>query len=483
VESVDRSFHMNPLRSVGARLSLALAVLVAGALGAVYLFVVPSLERNLVNAKVSQLEHVAPDLRDQLLHDPLWIHDPDYVGNAAAAANARVVLFSILASSPIPALQAVGDSRQGASSADVENDPVALEAATTLEAQHGTLSRGDERFAEVALPVGDTGYLLLFSASLHDSLGNVHLVQHRLLIAGAAALVASLLLGFGGASIFARRVRRLERAADRIAGGRFDEPVDDPTPDELGELARAFDRMRLRLAQLDRARAEFIANASHELRTPLFSLGGFLELMGDEELDEETRAEFLATMREQVERLTRLASDLLDLSRLDAGRLRVEREPVELGDVARYLLEEFQALARTGDRALELELDGDAHVLGDDERALRIGRALVENALRHTPPGTRVVVRAADGERPVLEVEDDGPGIPASELGQVFDRFYRGDGSLASGSGLGLAIARELAERMDGRIEVESQPGRTVFRLLLPPAGAFSRENVEVGTA
>jgi signal transduction histidine kinase len=470
---------MNPLRSVGARLSLALAVLVAGALGAVYLFVVPSLERNLVNAKLSQLEHVAPDLRQQLLHDPLWIHDPDYVGNAAAAANARVVLFYVLASAPIPALQAVGDSRQGASSADVENDPVALRAATTLEMQHGTLSRGDERFAEVALPVGD-GYLLLFSASLHDSLGNVHLVQHRLLIAGAAALVASLLLGFGGASIFARRVRRLERAADRIAGGRFDEPVDDPTPDELGQLARAFDRMRLRLAQLDRARAEFIANASHELRTPLFSLGGFLELLSDEELDEETRAEFLATMREQVERLTRLASDLLDLSRLDAGRLRVEREPLELEDVARDLVEEFQALARTGDRSLELELDGAAHVLGDDERALRIGRALVENALRHTPAGTRVVVRAADGERPVLEVEDDGPGIPASELGQVFDRFYRGDGSLASGSGLGLAIARELAERMDGRIEVESEPGRTVFRLLLPPAKAFSRENVVV---
>ncbi|TML58376.1 MAG: HAMP domain-containing protein [Actinobacteria bacterium] len=472
---------MNPLRSVGAQLSLALAVLVAGSLGVVYLFVVPSLERNLVNAKLSQLEHVAPDLRQQLVNDQLGIHDPDFVGNASAAANARVVLFSTLASAPSPTLQAMADSRQGASSADVEDDPVALRAATTLQMQHGTLSRGDERFAEVALPVED-GEVLLFSASLHDSLGNVHLVQHRLLIAGVAALLASLLLGFGGASIFARRIRGLERAADRIAGGRFDEPVDDPTPDELGQLARAFDRMRLRLAHLDRARAEFIANASHELRTPLFSLGGFLELLTDEELDDETRAEFLATMREQVERLARLAGDLLDLSRLDAGRLRVEREPFELADVARGLVEEFQALARTGERSLDLELDGAARALGDDERALRIGRALVENALRHTPPGTRVVVRAGDGAWPALEVEDDGPGIPASELGQVFDRFYRGDGSLASGSGLGLAIARELAERMSGRLEVESEPGRTVFRLLLPPAEAFSRENAVVGT-
>jgi two-component system, OmpR family, sensor kinase len=472
---------VNPLRSVGAQLSLALAVLVAGSLGVVYLFVVPSLERNLVNAKLSQLEHVAPDIRAQLARDPAGINDPDFMGNASDDANARVVIFGTLAPNP-RALQALADSRTGHSSADVEDDPVALRAAGTFQPQHGTLSRGDERFAEVAIPLPGQEILLL-SASLHDSLGNVHLVQRRLLIAGVAALLASLALGFGGASIFARRIRRLERAADRIAGGHFDQPVDDPTPDELGELARAFDRMRLRLAHLDRARAEFIANASHELRTPLFSLGGFLELLTEEELDDETRAEFLATMREQVERLARLASDLLDLSRLDAGALRIEREPIELADVARDLVDEFQGVARTGERSLELELDGVARGLGDDERALRIGRALVENALRHTPPGTHVVVRAGGGSRAVLEVADDGPGIPASELGQVFDRFYRGDGSLASGSGLGLAIARELAERMDGRLEADSRPGRTVFRLVLPPAEAFSRENAKAPLA
>src|SRR2546423_1589290 len=471
---------MNPLRSVGAQLSLALAVLVAGSLGVVYLFVVPSLERNLVNAKLSQLEHVAPDIRRQLGRDKLGVNDPDFLGNASDDANARVVVFGTLVSNPAT-LQALADSRQFGSSADVENDPVALRATATGQPQHGTLSRGDERFAEVALPLPNQEVLLL-SASLHDSLGNVHLVQRRLLIAGVAALLASLALGFGGASVFARRIRRLERAADRIAGGRFDEPVEDPTPDELGELARAFDRMRLRLAHLDRARAEFIANASHELRTPLFSLGGFLELLTDEELDDETRTECLATMREQIERLARLASDLLDLTRLDAGALRIEREPIELADVARDLVEEFQGLARTGERSLELELDGAARALGDDERALRIGRALVENALRHTPPGTQVVVRAGGGARPALEVADDGPRIPESELGQVFDRFYRGNGSLASGSGLGLAIARELAERMDGRLEAESRPGRTVFRLVLPPAEAFSRENAAAVT-
>ena len=278
-------------------------------------------------------------------------------------------------------------------------------------------------------------------------------------------------MGYGGAHVFARRIRRLEQAADRIAGGRFDEPVLDTAHDELGQLARAFDRMRERLAQLERARREFIANASHELRTPLFSLGGHLELLTEEELDEPTRHEFLVRMREQLERLTKLAEELLDLSRLDAGQLHLERAPVDLGRVAELLLEEFESVARSSEHSLELSGNAEIPALGDEQRVLQIGRALVENALRHTPPGTRVRIQTARNDgRAALAVEDDGPGIPADHATHVFERFYRSDGTLASGSGLGLAIASELAEVMDGEIDLESRPGRTVFRVSLPAA-------------
>jgi len=471
---------MNPLKSVGAKLSLALAVVVAGALGAVYLAVVPSIEHNLTHAKLRDLERVAPALRKAYVDDPLGVYDPDFVGIAAERANARAAVVDLFSESP-PALQVMRDSRQGAPSTDIENDQLAIQAALTLERRQGIVSRGDERYAEVAEPLDSSGRVLLLSASLHDALGNVHLVQRRLLFAALFALALALALGYGGSWMFARRVRRLERAADRIATGHFDEPVDDRSPDELGQLARAFDRMRLRLAQLDRARSEFIANASHELRTPLFSLGGFLELMGDEDLDEATRGEFLDTMREQVDRLTKLATDLLDLSRLDVGRLRVEHDPFDLVEVAHVLCNEFRGLAQTGGRRVELEgEDDDVLAVGDDERALQIGRALVENALRHTPPGTIVRLRAgrADG-RAFLEVADDGPGVPPEHAEQIFERFYRIDGALASGSGLGLAIARELAQLMGGRVELESVPGRNAFRLVLPAAvDEFSRENV-----
>ena len=267
------------------------------------------------------------------------------------------------------------------------------------------------------------------------------------------------------------RVRRLERAAGRIAGGSFDEPVVDRGADELGELAGAFDDMRKRLAALERARREFIANASHELRTPIFALGGHLELLTDEEVDEGTRREFLEEMRLQVERLTKLATDLLDLSRLDAGRLRVEVAPVDLGEIAGSLLGEFSGVGRGSDHILIADREEGAFALGDEERVRQIGRILLENALLHTPAGTEVHVTAGAGaDTALLRVEDNGPGIPLEDQAHVFERFHRSDGALAAGSGLGLAIARELAGLMGGSVELDSRPGQTVFTLKLPTA-------------
>jgi signal transduction histidine kinase len=482
---------MRFIRTVGARLSLALLLVVALALGIVYVTVVPSLKSRLVNARVSQLERAGGSLGRELERGfpPDVLAEQDFVDNAHANTSARAILFTVYpTSAPAFLLSSQADSSGGASSEDVDSDPIARKAAETQRSQHGTVERGDRRYAEVAVYVsgvrtGSTrgnGAVLLLTDSLQDQLSSVHQVQRRLLLAAGAALIIALLLGYGGAWMFARRIRRLERAAERIAGGHFDEPVRDSGGDELGELAEAFERMRVRLAQLDDARREFVANASHELRTPLFSLAGFLELLDDEVLDETTRREFLDSMREQVARLTKLASDLLDLSRLDAGRLTVEREPVDLATLAEDLVEEFGPVAHRSDHDLELVEDGPASALADELRALQIGRILVENALLHTPPGTAVRVRARTrGDRVALEVEDGGPGIPEGQMGQLFERFYRLDGTRASGSGLGLAIASELAELMGGTIEIESQAGRTRFRLWLPGSGAYVPESPE----
>jgi signal transduction histidine kinase len=460
---------VNPLRSVGARLSLALLVVVAAALGIVYALLVPSLESNLVDARVTRVERDARTLRLALPADQFNWHE--FVEGASATVDAGVVILQELSPAPELTLTII-DFSSNVRPAGVEQDPVAVRAAETGALQSGAIDRAGIRYAEAAIPASPTGPILLVSSPLRDTLRTVSHVRARLLIAGAVSLLVALALGYGGAWVFARRIRRLERAADRIAGGRFDEPVVDRGRDEVGELAAAFDRMRQQLAQLDHARREFIANASHELRTPLFSLGGFIELLADEELDDDTRREFLETMREQVERLGKLAIDLLDLSRMDAGRLHVVTEPVALGELARALVEEFQPLARAQGHSVEAVVDDAPTALADEQRTLQIGRILVENALLHTPEGTnvRAVARREDG-RAELAVLDDGPGIPAEHTGQVFERFYRVDGGRASGSGLGLAIARELAELMGGSIEVDSRPGETRFVLILP-AGA-----------
>ena len=461
------------VQSVGAQLSLALLLVVAIALGVVYLTVVPSLRDRAINTRVNEVEGIATSLRSEVTD--VWPEDPGQVATASQQnESVRVALLNRIGSAVVPQQDSFEFAR------DLDGDRVATAVLDSGKARHGTVTESDTTYAEAAVPVLAGRYALLVRAPVE--LGSIRLVERRVLLAAGVALLIALLLGYGGARMFARRIRRLERAADRIANGRFDEPVVDSGGGELGALAAAFERMRVRLAHLDDARREFVANASHELRTPLFSLAGFLELLDDEELDEATRLEFLASMREQVDRLTKLASDLLDLSRLDSGRLTVECEPVDLGALAGDLVEEFGPLASSSGHRLGMAGSHDPVLAEADElRALQLGRILVENALLHTPPGTPVEVRAYERDQhAVLEVEHAGAGIGEDQREQLFERFFRLDGTRASGSGLGLAIARQLAELMDGSIELDSVPGRTVFSLVLPrsaaPSEPFSRE-------
>jgi signal transduction histidine kinase len=457
---------VNPLRTVGGRLALALLLVVAGALAIVYVVVVPSYQRSLEGARVGDLQRELRSIVSRSSTAPYlsqkWV-DED-AEPPAKLLNARVVVFRARGY----VLRPVADSNKG-NRPDVENDPIVLDAFAAHKQKQGTVTTHGEQFAEAAYPVPGTNAVVLLSSSLHNDLESVDVVRNRVVIAGALATVFAILLGYALATLFARRIRRLEAAAERIANGRFDENVVDPAPDELGQLARAFERMRLRLATLERARAEFIANASHELRTPLFSLSGFLELLAGEELDGETRAEFVAAMREQVSRLTKLATDLLDLSRLDAGRLTVASESVDLGGIAELLVTEFGPRAAATSHELQVEVPHAAWVSADEVRVLQIGRILVDNALVHTPPGSVIEVSiGGDRNHTTLAVSDNGPGIPLEARDQIFERFYRLEGTVASGSGLGLAIARELAGLMGGWIEVEAEPGWTRFVLVLP---------------
>jgi signal transduction histidine kinase len=307
-----------------------------------------------------------------------------------------------------------------------------------------------------------------YSGPLSDTVLGVDTVRHEILVAGGIALLLAVLAGYGVARAVARRVKRLEEAAERVAAGDFLHPIPVTSRDELGQLARAFNDMQRQLAALDGTRKRFIATASHELRTPIFSLGGFVELLEDEDLDPETRRRFLEQVRAQVERLRKLSVDLLDLSRLEAGSLELRPEAVDLSELTRSVSAEFEPALAAHDSHLELRLPArpvDAYC--DPVRAAQVLRILIDNALTHTPPGTRIgVTCSAVNGRVRVAVRDDGSGIAPAAMGRIFDPFYTADG--ARGSGLGLAIASELAEQMDGGLTARSEPGETVFTFEVP---------------
>jgi signal transduction histidine kinase len=352
-----------------------------------------------------------------------------------------------------------------------DNGALAELAVRRKRVQTGFHTFGGERLGQLAQPLEDGGEVVevaLYSRSFDDVAETVSFVRERVLGATVAALVLALVGGYLVAQALSRRVRRLERAAREVSRGRFIDPLPVTSGDELGQLTRAFNEMQAQLRQVDVARKEFVATASHELRTPLFSLGGFVELLQDEELDDETRREFLETMGEQVERLQKLSVDLLDLSRIDAGSLELHREPVDLSELALSVLGEFTPALAEHDTELETLLpEAGVEARCDRERVAQIMRILLDNALRHTPEGTHVTVSAnRNNGAAELTVADSGPGLSDGARGKVFERFYTGDA--ARGAGLGLAIARELAERMDGRIVVYTRPGKTAFKLELP---------------
>ena len=470
---------MRPLRSLRRELGFIFFLITAAAFSVIWFVVVPQLEQNLKERRLDNLEQEARDARSALALPLVGDRRPspkDYAGRIRLAADATDAQVTVRfwqrewTRERNPGFYRVDNSRQLVPF----NDALARRAILTKRIQHGHDTFRDEEIGVVAQPLGNRGgrpRVAFYSRDFEDVQATVAFVRDRVLIATGGALLIALIGGYLVAARLARRVGRLERAAREVARGSFVEPLPVTSQDELGQLTDTFNRMQQQLRRVDEARKEFIATASHELRTPIFSLSGFVELLQDEDLDEETRREFLDTMAEQVERLQKLSVDLLDLSRLDSGSVQLHTESVDLAELTRSIAGEFHP--RLAEHRTELLLDVPEEgpsASCDRERVAQIMRILLDNALRHTPEGTDVTVRANRYNGATeLTVADTGPGLPAGARGKVFERFYTGDA--ARGAGLGLAIARELAERMDGRLLLATDSADTVFKLQLPADG------------
>jgi signal transduction histidine kinase len=331
-----------------------------------------------------------------------------------------------------------------------------------------TMPGDEEPEARVAVPVRADGvrFALTLRRSLESTTSANGVVTRGLLIGGIVGLILAVVVGAALARRLVRRLNGLRESVLRLAHvGPAAEIRPDSVPDEVGDLGRAFALMQERLREQEHARRAFVATASHEMRTPVASLRLMLEFLSEDlEQDDPDIADArhrVRTALAQAERLGDLAEDLLDLSRLDS-RIPLRTELVELGELARAVAGEFQARAADAGVALELSDCGGTWVTGDPGGIAQILRVLLDNALRHAPPGSAVTVVALADARGMtaMRVEDAGPGVPAEDRERIFERFERGNGSEAhGGAGLGLAIARELAERMEGALDLAGPGG------------------------
>ncbi len=475
-------------RSLRVRWTASFVVVTLIAVGAIALQVLPSLESTMVQERLQALtDRTRSAVDDAAVRSEVADRqapkgegraaarrrqseaDQRLVNTVARQTGATVALFG-----PGPDGELAVRAETTGSAPDAPDVGLARRAAASGGLVYETLDRGESSLrVRIASPLASPvatgpGLVLVATAPLSDVRRTVVLVRRRVLVGGVIGVLVALAAGAMVSFTLSSRLRRLELGSREVAEGRFTTRFQVDAHDELGALARSLDTMQRQLEQLDSSRKRFIATASHELRTPLQSLSGYVELLRDEDLDDETRRSFVAQLEEQIERLTRLCFDLLDLSRLESGGVELRPENTDLHALAERVAQEFGPIVERDRRSLAVELVGAPVVHAcDPDRVGQLVRTLVDNALKHSRPGDPVRVRVGRRQGAAeISVTDAGPGVAPEDLPNIFEPFH--GASDGSGAGLGLAIAREIAHQMRGELTVSSRPGSTTFTLRLP---------------
>jgi signal transduction histidine kinase len=354
---------------------------------------------------------------------------------------------------------------------------------------------GQKPFTAAPVKDGDVlaGYLyVVLGGEKYDSVAGMvseSLIVRLSLFAGGLGLLAALAAGMLSFAWLTRRLRRLTQAVDRFRADGFESPMTlagwRRGGDEIDRLGVTVEEMSQRIAdqieqlrQADAARRDMVANISHDLRTPLASLQGYLETlsMKEDSFSAEEKRKYIDLAARQSDRLSRLVTELFELTMLDSTGTRLNFEPFSLPELVQDVTQKFQPQAERRNMTLELDMPASAPFVRADIGLIeRVLENLIENAIKYTPEGGTVslsLVPGADGIE--ARVSDTGPGIPEADRDRIFERFYRVEKSRADapeGTGLGLAITRRILQLHDSPIEVESTPGHgAAFSFRLPLA-------------
>jgi two-component system, OmpR family, sensor kinase len=328
----------------------------------------------------------------------------------------------------------------------------------------GSVDVSGRRYLYAAQPVGKQAIVLLRSAKLEASDWRPFTLAFVIAAAAGAAIAA--IAAFLLAGAVARPIGRVAVASRRLAAGETHGPLPVKGSAEVASLALAFNQMADELERAKDAERSFLLSVSHELKTPLASIRGHGEALLDQVLDVPKGA---GVVVQEANRLERLVRDLLDLARLNQRVFSVTPQPVDLAALAAEAIQRHESEAQRVGVSLVAEANDPAPATADPDRVLQVLSNLIENALRSTPAGGRVIVTTSPGE---FRVADTGPGLAADDLPRAFERFFLHNlygTNRAVGTGLGLAIVKELTEAMEGSVSVESVVGRgTTFVVRLP---------------
>jgi len=287
--------------------------------------------------------------------------------------------------------------------------------------------------------------------------------------AAGALLVAAAIIYIVSRKL-ARPLSDMAAGARALARGEVVEDFTTQSEDEIADLAAAFNQMKRELGRTEQVRRDLITDVSHELRTPLTSVRGFIQAILDGIVAPEQEKKYLKLAYDELQRVIALVHDLLDLSRLQAGTARLDRQRVDLEAVVVRASSMLELQAQAAEVTIKVASHQSLFVLGDSDRLSQVVINLLQNAVSYSPVGSEVQVRMGQQEnQAILAIRDSGEGIKAEDLPHIFDRFKRGTNSASGGTGVGLAIVRALVEAHGGQLEAESAPGGgTEIRVRLP---------------
>jgi signal transduction histidine kinase len=359
---------------------------------------------------------------------------------------------------------------------ELDGEQIPLPGRQGAERRGGTYYAVSDRGLFLIAPRSDSSYVVILAVPQADVAQAWLELLPSLVVAAAVSLIVSVLLALFLTRSIARPLVQMTRASEEMARGRYDQSIPVRGRDEVGRLAVAFNDMARQVAASDRTMRDFLANVSHELKTPLTSIQGFSQAMLDGTVvgaDEHQRA--AGIINQEANRMRGLVEDLLTLSKIESGQIAMGEDLIDLDRLLREAVRRAEWQAEATDVRVTLDSRPGAEVRGDAHWLAQVFSNLLDNALRHTPSGGRVAVRAQARAQPLevtISVHNSGSYIPREDLPRVFERFFQVDRSRSprgGGSGLGLAIVREIVQAHGGSVEATSEPSSgTAFNVRLP---------------